>query len=61
MLVLRILGALLIVVIGVSLVAFVITRDGRWKRFAGQTLRFGAIILLIFMALYALERLLVVV
>ena len=61
MLVLRLLGALLIVIIGVSWVAFVITKDARWKRFAWQTIRLGAIILLIFMALYALERLLVVV
>lgn len=61
MLVLRILGALLIVVVGVSLVAFVITRDPRWRRFAWQTIRLGAIILFVFMALYALERLLVVV
>ncbi len=61
MLVLRILGALLIVVVGVSLVASVITRDPRWRRFAWQTIRLGVIILFIFMALYALERLLVVV
>ena len=61
MLVLRILGALLIVIVGVSLVAFVATKDPRWKRFAWQTFRLGAVILLIFMALYALERLLVIV
>ncbi|HYJ17766.1 MAG TPA: hypothetical protein VEW72_01195 [Burkholderiales bacterium] len=61
MLVLRIVGALLIVIIGISMVAFVITKDAKWKRFAWQTIRFGAIILLIFMALYALERLVVIV
>ncbi len=58
MLVLRILGALLIVIAGVAMVAFVVTKDLKWKRFAWETVRFGAIILLIFMALYALERLL---
>lgn len=61
MLVLRILSALLIVIIGITWVAFVITKDAKWKRFAWQTIRLGAIILFIFMALYALERLLVVV
>jgi hypothetical protein len=61
MLVLRILGGLLIVVVGVSLVAFVITKNPKWRRFAWQTIRLGAIILLIFISLYALERLLIVV
>lgn len=61
MLVLRILGGLLIVVVGVSLVAFVITKNPRWRRFAWQTVRLGVIIILIFISLYALERLLVVV
>lgn len=61
MLVLRILGTLLIVVVGVSLVSFVATKDPKWRRFAWQTLRLGVIILLIFMALYALERLLVAI
>ena len=61
MLVLRILGALLIVIVGVSLVAFVVTKDQKWKGFAWQTCRLGVVILLIFMALYALERLLIVI
>ena len=61
MLVLRILGALLIVVVGASLVVYVVTKDRRWLRFARQTVLFGLVILLIFMALYVLERLLVVI
>jgi hypothetical protein len=61
MLILRILGALLIVMVGVSLAAFLVTKDQKWKRFAWQTFRLGAVVLLIFMALYALERLLVLV
>lgn len=48
----------MIVIAGVAMVAFVVTKDLKWKRFAWETVRFGAIILLIFMALYALERLL---
>jgi len=47
----------LIVIVGVSLVAFVVTKDLKWKQFAWQTVRLGAIILIIVMALYALERL----
>lgn len=61
MLVLRILGALFILVVGMSLVAHVVTKDKRWLRFAWQTFRLGLLILLIFMALYALERLVIVV
>lgn len=61
MIVFRILGALLIVIVGASLVVGFLTKDPRWKRFAWQTTRAGVIILLIFMALYALERLLLVV
>jgi hypothetical protein len=61
MLVLRILGGLFVLVIGVALVAHVVTRDRRWLRFAWQTFRLGLVILLIFMALYALERLVLVV
>jgi hypothetical protein len=57
----RILGALLIVIVGASLVVGFVTKDPRWKRFAWQTVRAGIIILLIFMALYALERLVLVV
>lgn len=61
MIVFRILGALLIVIVGASLVVGFLTKDPRWKRFAWQTTRAGIVILLIFMALYALERLLLVV
>jgi len=61
MLVLRILGALLIVVVGVSLVVYVVTRDRRWLRFVRQTVLFGLVILMIFMALYALERFFMVI
>jgi hypothetical protein len=61
MLVLRIFGALLIVVLGVSLVAFAMTKDRRWLRFTWQTFKFGAIILLILLSLFVLERLLIAI
>jgi hypothetical protein len=57
MLVLRIFGALLVITLGVSLVGYVLTRDRRWLRFAARGLVIGFVIALIFIVLYALERL----
>ena len=57
MFVLRIFGALLVITLGVSLVGYVLTRDRRWLRFAARGLVIGLVIALIFMILYALERL----
>jgi hypothetical protein len=61
MLVLRIFGALLVITLGASLVGFLLTRDRRWLRFTLRVLIVGSIIVLIFMTLYALERLIVAV
>jgi len=61
MLVLRVLGALLVITLGVSLVGYVVTRDRRWLRFTVRTLVIGFVTVLILMILYALERLVVVV
>lgn len=61
MLVLRILGALLIVVIGVSAAAYFVTRDRRWLRLSGQIVRVGVINVLIILTLFALERLVVAI
>ena len=61
MLVLRIFGALLVITLGVSLVGYVLTRDRRLLRFAVRVLAVGFVIILIFMALYAVERLVVAV
>jgi hypothetical protein len=57
MLILRILGALLVITIGVSLTVYLMTKDRRWLRFSWQILKFGLIMILIFIALLALERL----
>lgn len=57
MLILRILGALLVIAIGVSLTIYLMTKDRRWLRFSWQILKFGLIMILIFIALLALERL----
>jgi len=61
MLVLRIFGVLLVITLGISLVGYVVSRDRRWLRFSVRTLVVGFVILLIFMVLYALERLVVMV
>jgi hypothetical protein len=57
MLILRILGALLVVTVGASAAVYLVTKDRRWLRFSWQILKFGFVILLIFLALIALERL----
>ena len=61
MLIARIFGGLLLIVLGMSGVMYLATRDRRWLRFAAQTLRIGALILLILFALYLLERFLLVI
>lgn len=61
MLILRIVGALLVIAIGASAAVYLVTKDRRWLRFSWQILKFGLIILLIFFTLFALERLAIVV
>lgn len=61
MLVLRIFGALLVITLGVSTVGYVVTKDRRWLRFTLRALVVGFVTALIFMALYALERLVLMV
>ncbi len=61
MLILRILGALLIITVGASAAVYLVTKDRRWLRFSWQILKFGFIIILIFLALLALERLAVAI
>ena len=56
MIVLRILGALLVIAVGASAAVYPVTKDRRWLRFSWQILKFGLIILLIFLALFFLER-----
>jgi len=61
MLVLRIFGALLVITLGVSMVGYVVTKDRRWLRFTVRAFVVGLFIVLIFMVLYAFERLVVMV
>lgn len=61
MLVLRILGALLVIVIGVSVAFYLVTKDRRWLRFSWQVIKLGFIIILILLALLVLERLTIII
>ena len=60
MLVLRILGALVVISVGASVADYLVTKDRRWLRFSLQILKLCLIILLIFLALVALERLAII-
>ena len=61
MLVARLLGTLLVITLGVMLVMFLVTREAKWLRYAGRVLLIGAVITLIFIGLYVLERFLLVI
>jgi len=61
MLILRILGALLVITVGASVAVYLVTKDRRWLRFSWQILKFGLAIILIFLVLLALERLAIVI
>ena len=58
LIVIRLLGFLAIATIGAACVAFVITRNRRWLRFAYQVLRLSVVVGVVLVLLYMLERLL---
>jgi len=60
MLVLRILGALLVIALGASATVYLVTKDRRWLRFSWQLFKVGILILLIILSLMALERLAII-
>lgn len=61
MLIARMLGVLLPIVLGVLLILYFLTKDRKWLRFFGQTLKVGIVIALIFIGIYVVERFLLVV
>ncbi|MEO8003356.1 MAG: hypothetical protein ABI771_00485 [Betaproteobacteria bacterium] len=61
MIIVRLLGSLLLIAVGDSAAVYLITRDKRWLRFGWQLLKFGVLILLIIVALFALERIAVAI
>ena len=60
MLVLRFVGALACITIGAALVAYLFTRNRRYITFAWRVFQFAFVFLLVFLALYVLERLVLV-
>jgi hypothetical protein len=60
MLVLRILGALLVIALGLSTAVYLVTKDRRWLRFIWQLFKVGVLIILIILLLMALERLAII-
>ena len=56
MLVARLVGTLLLITLGVTLLMFVATKDRKWLRIFGQFLGVGVVIALIFIGIYFFER-----
>jgi hypothetical protein len=61
MLALRVIGLLVVLIIGASVVTFLVTQDRRWLRFALQVFKYGILIALLIVGLLALERVFVVI
>ena len=59
MLLLRVLGLLLAIVVGTSVALYVFTGERRWLRIAWNSFRFGLLVAVGVLLLFALERLLV--
>jgi hypothetical protein len=61
MLVLRIVGFILLITIGASLVMYVFTRNRRYVTFAWQILKYGMVMAIIVLSFILLERLVLVI
>jgi len=61
MLVLRLMGILVLITIVGSIGLYVFTRNRRYLTFAWRVLQFAFVFLVVFLALYVLERLVLVV
>ncbi len=60
MFVLRLIGLLVLITIAGSTVMYLFTRNRRYLTFAWRVIQFAFVFLLVFMALYVLERLVLV-
>jgi hypothetical protein len=58
LIVIRLLGFFAVATIGAALLAYVVTRNRRWLRFAFQVLRLALVAGVVLILLYMLERLL---
>jgi hypothetical protein len=61
MVVLRLVGLLALIAIGAALVLYLFTRNRRYLTFAWRVFQFTVIFLMVLMALYVLERLVLVI
>jgi hypothetical protein len=61
MLVLRLLGFLVLITIAGSFALYLFTRNRRYLTFAWRVFQFAFVFLLVFLALYVLERLVLVI
>jgi hypothetical protein len=59
--VLRLIGILALITIGLGVVLYLFTRRRRYLTFAWRVFQFAVVFLMVFMALYVLERLVLVV
>jgi hypothetical protein len=57
----RVLGFLVLIVIGASFVTYLVTRDRRWLRFGWQLFKYSVILALIVIAFIVLERVILAV
>jgi hypothetical protein len=60
-LVLRLIGILVLIAIAGSIALYIFTRNRRYLAIAWRVLQFAFVFVLVFLALYALERLVLVV
>jgi hypothetical protein len=60
-LVLRLVGVLVLITIAGSFALYLFTRNRRYLTFAWRVFQFGFVFLLVFLALYLLERLVLVI
>lgn len=61
MIVARLAGLLVLIAIGAALVLYLFTRDRRYLAVAWRVFQFAVVFLMVLMALYVLERLVLVV
>ena len=61
MVILRLVGVLVLIGIAGSLAFYLVTKNRRYLTFAWRTFQFGFVFLIVVMALYLLERLVLVV
>ncbi len=61
MLVLRLIGILVLITVAASIALYLFTRNRRFLTFAWRVFQFAFIFLLVFMALFVLERLVLVI